>query len=197
MDFDFLRELVTPAETRIVMLVMDGLGGLPREPGGRTELETARTPNLDALAKQSALGFTVPVGPGITVESGPGHLALFGYDPLEYRIGRGVLEAVGIEFDLQPDDIAVRGNYCTVDAEGVVTDRRAARIPDEISRKLSKLLTTKIEDVKIFVETVREHRLAIILRGPGLSAEVSDTDPLKNGYCPHPVRAKRNRIPGA
>ncbi len=189
MDFDFLRELVTPAETKIVMLVMDGLGGLPLEPGGRTELETARTPNLDALAKRSALGLTVPLGPGITVESGPGHLALFGYDPLEYRIGRGVLEAVGIEFDLQPNDIAVRGNYCTVDADDVVTDRRAGRIQNEISKALSKLLTTRIEDVDIFVETVREHRLAIVLRGPGLSADVSDTDPLKNGYCPLPVRA--------
>jgi 2,3-bisphosphoglycerate-independent phosphoglycerate mutase len=189
MDFDFLRELVTPAETKIVMLVMDGLGGLPKEPGGKTELETARIPNLDALAKKSALGLTVPLGPGITVESGPGHLALFGYDPLEYRIGRGVLEAVGIEFDLRPNDIAVRGNYCTVDADGVVTDRRAGRIQNEISKELSKFLTTRIEDVDIFVETVREHRLAIVLRGPGLSADVSDTDPLKNGYRPHPVRA--------
>ncbi len=189
MDFDFLRELITPARTKIVMLVMDGLGGLPMEPGGKTELETARTPNLDALAERSALGLTVPLEPGITVESGPGHLALFGYDPLQYRIGRGMLEAVGIEFDLKPNDIAVRGNYCTVDADGVVTDRRAGRIPNEISRELSKFLTTKIEDVEIFVETVREHRLAIVLRGPDLSADVSDTDPLKNGYRPHPVRA--------
>jgi 2,3-bisphosphoglycerate-independent phosphoglycerate mutase len=189
MDFNFLRELITPADTKIVMLVMDGLGGLPMKPGGKTELEAARTPNLDALAKQSALGLTVPFGPGITVESGPGHLALFGYDPLEYRIGRGVLEAVGIEFDLKPDDIAVRGNYCTVDAAGVVTDRRARRIPTEVSEELSKLLTTRIEDVEIFVETVREHRLAIVLRGPGLSADVSDNDPLKNGHRPLPVRA--------
>jgi 2,3-bisphosphoglycerate-independent phosphoglycerate mutase len=189
MDFDFLRELITPAETKIVMLVMDGLGGLPIEPGGKTELETARTPNLDALAQQSALGLTVPLGPGITVESGPGHLALFGYDPLEYRIGRGVLEAVGIEFDLKANDIAVRGNYCTVDAGGVVTDRRAGRIPTEISKELSKLLITRIEDVEFFVETVREHRLAIVLRGSGLSADVSNTDPLKNGYRPLPLRA--------
>jgi 2,3-bisphosphoglycerate-independent phosphoglycerate mutase len=194
MDFDFLRELITPAETKIVMLVLDGLGGLPSQPGGRTELETAHTPNLDALAERSALGLTVPLGPGITVESGPGHLALFGYDPLQYRIGRGVLEALGIEFDLQPDDLAVRGNYCTVDAAGVVTDRRAGRIASPISRELSKLLTTRIEDVEIFVETVREHRLAIVLRGPGLSAEVSDTDPLKNGYRPRPLRALK---PGA
>lgn len=190
MDFEFLQELITPAHTKIVMLVMDGLGGLPIEPGGKTELETARTPNLDALAASSALGLSVPLGPGITVESGPGHLALFGYDPLEYRIGRGVLEAVGLNLDLEPDDLAVRGNYCTVDEAGVVTDRRAGRIPTEISKELSKLLATKIEDVEIFVETVREHRLAIVLRGPGLSANVSDSDPLKNGYAPHPVRAE-------
>jgi 2,3-bisphosphoglycerate-independent phosphoglycerate mutase len=189
MNLDFLRELITPAHTRIVMLIMDGLGGLPLEPGGRTELETARTPNLDKLAASSALGLSEPVGPGITVESGPGHLALFGYDPLEYRIGRGVLEAVGIGIDLEPNDIAVRGNYCTVDPDGVVADRRAGRIPNEISKELSKLLTTRIEDVDFLVETVREHRLAIVLRGPSLSADVTDTDPLKNGYPPLPVRA--------
>jgi 2,3-bisphosphoglycerate-independent phosphoglycerate mutase len=132
---------------------------------------------------------TVPISPGITVESGPGHLALFGYDPFQYRIGRGVLEALGIEFDLQPSDIAVRGNYATVDSDGVITDRRAGRIDNEISKELSKLLATKILDVEVFVETVREHRLAIVLRGPGLSAEVSATDPLKDGYPPLPVRA--------
>src|SRR5512135_30959 len=119
MDFKFLRELIIPAETKIAMVILDGLGGLPREPGGKTELETARTPNLDALAARSALGLTVPLAPGITVESGPGHLGLFGYDPIEYRIGRGVLEAVGIEFDLGPDDVAARGNFCTVDEAGI------------------------------------------------------------------------------
>jgi 2,3-bisphosphoglycerate-independent phosphoglycerate mutase len=194
MDFDFLRGLITPAQTKIVMLVMDGLGGLPMEPGGKTELEAARTPHLDALAAVSALGLSEPVGPGITVESGPGHLAIFGYDPLQYRIGRGVLEAVGVGFDLGPNDVAVRGNYCTVDSDGVVSDRRAGRIPNNISKELSKLLTTRIEDVDFLVETVREHRLAIVLRGPGLSADVSDSDPLKNGYRPLPIRANK---PGA
>ena len=188
MDFEFLHELITPARTKIVMLILDGLGGLEREPGGKTELETARTPNLDALAASSALGLSVPVGPGITVESGPGHLGLFGYEPLKYRIGRGVLEAVGIGINLEPDDIALRGNYCRVDADGVVTDRRADRIPTDISKELSKLLTTHIEDVEFFVETVREHRLAIVLRGPGLCTDVSNTDPLKNGYRPLPLR---------
>ena len=189
MDFKFLHELIVPAQTKIVLLVMDGLGGLPLEPGGKTELETAHTPNLDALAALSALGLSVPLGPGITVESGPGHLALFGYDPLEYRIGRGVLEAVGIGFDLEPDDIAMRGNYATVDTTGVVTDRRAGRIQNEISKELSKLLTTRIEDIDFFVETVREHRLAVVMRGPGLSANVSGTDPLKNGHPPLPIHA--------
>jgi 2,3-bisphosphoglycerate-independent phosphoglycerate mutase len=189
MDFDFLHELISPAHTKIVMLVMDGLGGLPLEPGEKTELETAHTPNLDALAASSALGLSVPLGPGITVESGPGHLALFGYDPLQYRIGRGVLEAVGIGFDLEPNDIAMRGNYATVDESGVVTDRRAGRIANEISKELSKLLATRIEDVDFFVETVREHRLAIVMRGVGLSSHVTGTDPLKNGYPPLTIRA--------
>src|SRR5512143_988727 len=119
---ELLEKLIVPAETKIVMLILDGLGGLPREPGGKTELETARTPNLDALATQSALGLTIPLAHGITVESGPGHLGIFGYDPIQYRIGRGVLEAVGIEFDLGPNDVAARGNFCTVDTNGVVTD---------------------------------------------------------------------------
>jgi 2,3-bisphosphoglycerate-independent phosphoglycerate mutase len=189
MDLEFVRELITPAKTKIVMLIMDGLGGLPMQAGGKTELETACTPNLDALAALSALGLSEPVGPGITVESGPGHLALFGYDPLQNRIGRGVLEAVGVGIELDSGDIAVRGNYCTVDTSGVVTDRRAGRIKNEISKPLSMLLSTRIEDVEIKVETVKEHRLAIVLCGPGLSAEVSDTDPLKNGYCPLPLRA--------
>ena len=189
MDHKFLQQLIFPAKTKIVLLVMDGLGGLPQVPGGKTELETACKPHLDALAALSALGLSEPVGPGITVESGPGHLALFGYDPLEYRIGRGVLEAVGVGIDLEPDDIAVRGNYCSVDTAGVVTDRRAGRIPDEISRELSRLLSTQIEDITFLVETVREHRLAIVLRGPGLCADVTDTDPQKNGYKPLLLRA--------
>lgn len=189
MEHELLHELITPARTRIVLVVLDGLGGLPLEPGGRTELESARTPHLDALAGRSVLGLSQPVGPGITVESGPGHLALFGYDPLQVRIGRGVLEAVGVGFDLAPNDIAARGNYCTVDASGVVTDRRAGRIPSEVSRELSRLLAVRIEDVEFLVETVREHRLAVVLRGPGLSVEVSDSDPQKDGHPPLPIRA--------
>jgi 2,3-bisphosphoglycerate-independent phosphoglycerate mutase len=189
MDLKFLQNLIVPAQTKIAMIIMDGLGGLPLEPGGKTELETARTPNLDALAAKSALGLTVPVGPGITAESGPGHLGIFGYDPIEYRIGRGVLEAVGVDIELGPSDVAGRGNYCSVDAAGVVTDRRAGRIPTDTSRELSKLLATKIDDVEFLVETVKEHRLAIVLRGPGLRARLTASDPQKNGLSPLPVRA--------
>src|SRR5947199_10316373 len=124
---DLIRELKEPADSKIVLLVADGLGGLPLEPGGKTELETANTPNLDALARDGVTGLSVPVLPGITPGSGPGHLGLFGYDPLEYRIGRGILEALGINFAVTPRDVVLRGNFCTVDAKGVITDRRAGR----------------------------------------------------------------------
>jgi 2,3-bisphosphoglycerate-independent phosphoglycerate mutase len=189
MDLKFIQDLITPAKTKIAMIILDGLGGLPLEPGGKTELETARTPNLDALAAQSALGLTMPVGPGITVESGPGHLGIFGYDPIQHRIGRGVLEAVGLDLELGPNDVAARGNYCSVDEAGVVTDRRAGRIPTDISKELSKLLTTRFDDVEFLVETVKEHRLAIVMRGPGLEGAVTASDPQKNGLLPLPVRA--------
>src|SRR5512135_1902898 len=124
------------------MLIMDGLGGLPLEPGGKTELESARTPHLDALAAQSALGLSVPVGPGITAGSGPGHLAIFGYDPIENEIGRGAMEALGVDFELGVDDVAARGNFCSVDDKGVLIDRRAGRLPTEASRELACLLRT-------------------------------------------------------
>ena len=189
MDLDFIHQLVIPAQTKIAMIILDGLGGLAIEPGGRTELETARTPNLDALAESSELGLVVPVAPGITVESGPGHLGLFGYDPLKYRIGRGVLEAVGVGFELGPNDVAARGNYCRLDADGLVADRRAGRIETGLSRELSRLLTTRIEDVDFLVETVKEHRLAVVMRGPGLGSALTGSDPLKNGLPPQPILA--------
>src|SRR6266700_3924127 len=124
---ELIAELREPADTKIVLLVADGLGGLPLEMGGKTELETARTPNLDALARDGVCGLGLPVAPGITPGSGPGHLGLFGYDPLEYRIGRGVLEALGINFAVGPRDVAIRGNFCTLDANGLISDRRAGR----------------------------------------------------------------------
>src|SRR5690349_23474635 len=124
---DLTRELQEANGSKIVLLVADGLGGLPQEAGGKTELETARTPNLDACVREGVCGLSTPVLPGITPGSGPGHLGLFGYDPLEYRIGRGILEALGINFEVGPRDVAIRGNFCTLDAAGKITDRRAGR----------------------------------------------------------------------
>lgn len=190
MNAEFLQKLIQPAHTKIAMLIMDGLGGLPREPGGLTELETAHTPNLDALAARSALGLTVPVAPGVTPGSGPGHLAIFGYDPIHYEIGRGALEALGADFELGPDDVAARGNFATVDLEGLLTDRRAGRLPTEVSRGLAeRLRTIRLEGAECFVEPVKEHRFAFILRGAGLGDALSDSDPQQIGVAPLAVRA--------
>src|SRR5512140_1619915 len=161
MDLQALQKLVIPAQTKIVMVVFDGLGGLPMQvsPEGKTELESARKPNLDALAAQSALGLADPVAPGITPGSGPGHLGIFGYDPLQFEIGRGVLEALGIDFDLGPNDVAARGNFCSVDASGNLTDRRAGRIATELNVELVKLLRTiKLDGVLVFIDTVKDYR---------------------------------------
>ncbi len=183
MDLALARELSQEAETKIVLFVMDGLGGLPHPDTGRTELEAAWTPHLDRLAKESICGLTVPVSLGVTPGSGPGHLALFGYDPLVYNIGRGVLEAAGIDFDLQPPDVAARGNFCTIDDDGVITDRRAGRISTERCKELVAGLReiSPGDGVQALVEPVREHRFVLVLRGEGLSDEVTDTDPQKVG----------------
>src|SRR6516225_6210896 len=137
---ELIRELREPNQTKIVLLVADGLGGLPLEPGGKTELETAQTPNLDALAREGTCGLSIPVLPGITPGSGPGHLGLFGYDPLKQRIGRGILEALGIHFEVGPRDVAARGNFCTVDETGKITDRRAGRPTTERCVAMCRLL---------------------------------------------------------
>jgi 2,3-bisphosphoglycerate-independent phosphoglycerate mutase len=148
-------------------------------------LETARTPNLDALATRGVLGLSTPVLPGITPGSGPGHLGLFGYDPLEFRIGRGVLEALGIDFDLGPNDVAIRGNFCSLDAEGKISDRRAGRIASDIGKKLcAKLDKITIPGVEVFVRPVKEYRLVIVFRAAGLGGAVADTDPQKTGVPP-------------
>jgi 2,3-bisphosphoglycerate-independent phosphoglycerate mutase len=182
---DLTRELLLKNDSKIVLLVADGLGGLPLEPGGLTELETARTPNLDALAKRGILGGSIPVKPGITPGSGPGHLGLFGYDPLRYQIGRGALEATGIGFELGPDDVACRGNYCTLDGEGRISDRRAGRISSADSSPLAKVLAqATIPGVELFVEPVKEHRFVVVFRAPGLGGHVHDTDPQKTGVPP-------------
>lgn len=191
MELELARQLAQEADSKIVLFVMDGLGGLPHPETGRTELEAAWTPHLDNIARDSACGFTIPVGIGITPGSGPGHLALFGYDPLKYIIGRGVLEASGIDFDLQPADIAARGNFCTIDAEGKITDRRAGRIPTEKCAELcAELQKVRLEGVQTFVEPVREHRFVLVLRGDGLSDEVQDTDPERLGAKPLPAEAR-------
>ncbi len=190
-QLEFNKALAVPNTTKLVLLVMDGLGGAPREPGGKTELESANRPNLNALAAQSALGLADPVGPGITPGSGPGHLALFGYDPLQYEIGRGVLEALGIDFDLGPKDVAARGNFATMDAQGCLTDRRAGRIPTEKNREIVNLLRTiKLPGVEVFVETVKEHRFVLVLRGENLGDHLSETDPNRLGVPALPVEAR-------
>nr|QCO92772.1 hypothetical protein [uncultured bacterium]QCO92885.1 hypothetical protein [uncultured bacterium] len=192
MNHDFYQKWITPAQTKIVLIILDGLGGLAMEPGGKTELETAHTPNLDALAAQSALGLTIPVAPGITAGSGPGHLAIFGYDPIEYEIGRGALEALGVDFELGPDDVAARGNFCSTAADGAITDRRAGRLPTQASRELAALLRAiQFADVQFFVEPIKEHRFAFVMRGPGLGDGLTETDPQKVGVAPLPVQALR------
>lgn len=194
MDFEFLKKLIVPADTKIVMLIMDGLGGLPREAGGKTELETAHTPNLDALAVQSSLGLTIPVAPGITSGSGPGHLAIFGYDPLQYEIGRGALEALGVDFELGPNDLAARGNFCTLDSNGLISDRRAGRIGTDTNRALINILETiKIDGIKISVRTIKEHRFAFVMNGADLDDSLTEMDPQKTGVAPSPVRPLRKK----
>jgi len=184
-EHELVRDLAEKNTSKIVMLVADGLGGLPMEAGGKTELETAATPNLDRLAARGTSGSSVPVLPGITPGSGPGHLGLFGYDPLEFKIGRGALEATGIGFELGPDDVAARGNFCTLDAEGLITDRRAGRIPSEESFKVvERLQAVTIPGVETFVRPVKEHRFVVVWRGPGLSGAVADTDPQATGVPP-------------
>jgi 2,3-bisphosphoglycerate-independent phosphoglycerate mutase len=184
-QLDLIKELSIKHDGKIVLLVMDGVGGVPMQPGGPTELEAARTPNLDTLASHSSCGLSTPVSPGITPGSGPGHLGLFGYDPLQYEIGRGVLEALGIGFELQPTDVAARGNFCTVDEKGLITDRRAGRIPTEEGAKRVELLRSiELPGVKTFVEPVKEYRFVLVLRGEGLSGEIHDTDPQQTGVAP-------------
>ncbi len=182
---ELTRDLHTKNGAKIVMLVADGLGGLPMAAGGKTELETANSPNLDQLAARGVQGASIPVAPGISPGSGPGHLGLFGYDPLKYRIGRGALEATGIGFELEAGDVAIRCNFCTLDDDGNIADRRAGRIPTEESAPLArKLREVSIPGIEIFVEPVKEHRFVVVLRGPGLGGNVRDTDPQATGVPP-------------
>jgi 2,3-bisphosphoglycerate-independent phosphoglycerate mutase len=188
-NLELLRELSVPSDTKILLLVIDGLGGLPNA-SGRSELEQANIPQLDRLARESLCGLTLPVAYGVTPGSGPGHLALFGYDPERFTVGRGVLEALGIDFDLGPTDVAARGNFCTVDVDGRIVDRRAGRIATEQSAPLcEQLARIQVPGVQVFVEPVRDHRFVLVLRGEGLSDKVTETDPQREGQHPLPVRA--------
>lgn len=188
-------DLVDPAGGgRIVLVILDGLGGLPHPESGKTELEAARTPNLDALARGGSLGMLVPVAPGITPGSGPGHLSLFGYDPVEYLIGRGALSALGVGFELRKGDVAARINLASFDAEGRVTDRRAGRPADEEGIRVVEKVRAALElpdGIEAFLLHEKEHRAVLILRGEGLAADLTDTDPQEEGVPPRPVQATR------
>jgi len=178
-------KLLVPSGAKLALIVLDGVGDIAtRDQGYLTPLEAARTPNLDSLSKDSAQGRMIPVAPGITPGSGPGHLALFGYDPLEYEVGRGVIEALGLGMTLKGGDVAVRGNFCTLDAKGLVTDRRAGRIPTEKCEELCEILSRKVTaigDTQVIIQPGKEHRFVVVFRGPGLEGPLSDTDPGREG----------------
>lgn len=184
-DLEVIRDCCVSTPSKIVMLVVDGLGGLPHPDTGISELEQAHIPNLDALAQESACGLTTPVMPGLTPGSGPGHLALFGYDPLKYLIGRGALEALGIDVALRSGDVAARGNFCTIDSKGLLVDRRAGRIDTELCASLCQRLDRiHLEGVQLDVYPVQDYRFVLRLRGEGLSEELSETDPQRLGVPP-------------
>jgi len=190
-DFELIRELANKTDTKIVQLVLDGLGGLPSPVTGKTELGTAHTPNFDQLAKEGICGLSDPVNPGITPGSGPGHLSLFGYDPIKYQVGRGVLEALGMDFELIKGDVAARCNYCTVNENGIITDRRAGRIASEINAGLcEKLKGIEIEGIQLFIMPGKEHRFAVVFRGEGLKGTVNDTDPQNIGVKPKEAKSR-------
>jgi 2,3-bisphosphoglycerate-independent phosphoglycerate mutase len=186
LDLNLMRELSVKTDSKIVLLILDGLGGLPRDPSGETELEAAETPNLDALAARSDLGLSRPVAAGVSPGSGPGHLALFGYDPLRFQVGRGVLSALGVGFDLGEKDLAARVNFATRDEGGKISDRRAGRIPSEKGEELVELLneSLKIEGVEVFVMHEKEYRAVAVFRGEGLSDALADSDPQRTGLEP-------------
>lgn len=190
-NFDLMRRLTINEGGKILLLVMDGLGGLPREQGGLTELETANTPNMDRLARDGCVGLSIPVARGVSPGSGPAHLGLFGYDPLVYDIGRGVLESIGIGLEVNAGDVAIRGNFCTIDENGLITDRRAGRIPtEEGARRVELLKDIQIDGVTFDIHIGEDYRFAMVMRGEGLSAEIADTDPQMVGVPTLPAVAE-------
>jgi 2,3-bisphosphoglycerate-independent phosphoglycerate mutase len=189
-NFDLMRRLTVAEGGKILLLVMDGLGGLPRQQGGLTELESAHKPHMDQLAREGSTGLSIPVARGVAPGSGPAHLGLFGYDPLVYDIGRGVLEAIGIGLEVDAGDVAIRGNFCTVDDQGNITDRRAGRIPTEEGEKRVEMLKSiQLDGVQIQISAGEGYRFAMVLRGDGLGDQVADTDPQITGVPPLPARA--------
>ena len=189
-DFPYIKDVCQATPSKAILLVVDGLGGLPDPETRKSELETARTPNLDRLAGQSACGLITPVAPGITPGSGPGHMALFGYDPVKYLMGRGVLEALGIGIDLREGEVAARGNLCTVDGDGLIVDRRAGRIPTKESTPLVEMLDKiEVPGVELSVYPVRDYRFVLVLRGENLGESVSETDPQAVGVEPLEAKA--------
>ena len=188
--FEHMKQLSRTSPSKIVLLILDGVGGLPHPETGKTELESARKPNLNRIARDSLCGLIDTVGPGITPGSTPGHLAVFGYDPVKYNIGRGIVEAVGIDLELKPDDIAARGNFCTVDDKGIIIDRRAGRLSTDKNTELCRLLNKiAIDGAEISVLPVKEHRFVLILRGEALSSELADSDPQQAGLSPKKIEA--------
>ncbi len=188
---EFIKKLVVKNDNKIVLLVMDGMGGLPNE-FEKTEIESAYTPNLDEVVKHAITGIADPVSMGITPGSGPGHLGIFGYDPVKWEIGRGVLSALGIGFPIKKKDVAARGNFATLDKDGKIVDRRAGRIPTELCKKLTEMIQNEIKEidgVKIFIRPVMDYRFVVILRGEGLSDKIADTDPQITGVKPLPAKA--------
>jgi 2,3-bisphosphoglycerate-independent phosphoglycerate mutase len=186
MNLDALySELTLKTDSKLVLLVLDGLGDLAaRDQDNLTPLEAAMTPNLDALAKDSAQGRMIPVAPGITPGSGPGHLALFGYDPLEFQVGRGVIEALGLGLELRAGDVAARANFCTLDDKGIVTDRRAGRIDTSVCEELCALLSEKVKkigDTQVIIKSGKGHRFVVLFRGKGLEGPLTDADPHREG----------------
>ncbi|MCS7059013.1 MAG: 2,3-bisphosphoglycerate-independent phosphoglycerate mutase [Meiothermus sp.] len=193
-----VAELAQKTPSKILLVVLDGVGGLPQEPGGPTELAAAHTPNLDGLAREGALGLLTPVYPGLAPGSGPGHLALFGYDPFRYRVGRGALSAIGIGADFRDGDVAVRGNFATLDEAGRVVDRRAGRPSDEENARVVSKLRSAIqglEGVQVSFYTESEHRFLVVLRGEGLGEQVTDTDPQRTGVAPLLAQARASDAP--
>ena len=188
--FEHMKKISRTSPSKIVLLVIDGVGGLPHAKTGKTELESARKPNLNHIARESLCGLIDPVGPGITPGSAPGHLAIFGYDPVKYNIGRGVVEALGIDLELKPEDITARGNFCTVDNKGIIIDRRAGRVSTDKSTELCRSLNNiAINGAEISVLPVKEHRFVLILRGEALSPELADSDPQQAGLAPKQIEA--------